>query len=145
MDKPISMSTKEYIMRVMSVRTNTPLKTIEAVVDFQMQGANEALQHHYSIELSGFAKFFFNYKKALKKMEKNLSKKENFERMLLNPDITETKRNSLNLKLENTIKFIENLKPKLDGIQQINRGLEEQSSTLKGDEGIDRTDISEEK
>jgi len=145
MDKPISMPVKDYLMRVMSVRTNTPLKTIEAVIEFQMQGANEALVHNYSVELSGFGKFIFGHKKAQKKMEKNLSKKEVFEKMLLNPDISETKRASLNLKLENTIKFIEGLKPKLNGMEPAFGGLEELNPPISTGEGINRTDISEEK
>jgi len=66
MDKPQSMSVKDYIMRVQSVRTNTPLKIIEAVVDFQFEDANKALSlpNVHSIEISGFAKFSFNMKKA---------------------------------------------------------------------------------
>ncbi len=132
-------------MRIMSVRTNTPLKTIEAVIDFQMQGANEALVNNYIVELSGFGKFLFNQKKAQKKMEKNISKVAYFESLLLNPDITETKKASVTLKLENTIKFIEGLKPKLDGIQQTTGGLGEQCAPELRTEGIDRTDISEEK
>lgn len=132
-------------MRIMSVRTNTPLKTIEAVVDFQMQGANEALLNNYTVEVSGFGKFLFNHKKAIKKYEKNLSKKEYFTNMLQNKDITETKRASLTLKLENTIKYLESLKPRLNGISTVTPGLEEFYSPQGGGEGVDRIDISEEK
>jgi len=132
-------------MRIMSVRTNTPLKTIEAVVEFQMQGANEALVNNYIVELSGFGKFLFNHKKAQKKMIKNLSKKELFEKTLKNTDLTEQRRNSITLKLENTIKFIEGLKPKLDGVQQALGGVEEQCDSELRIEGVDRVDLSEEK
>jgi len=144
MDKPVSMSVKDYLMRVMSVRTNTPLKTIEAVVDFQMKEANEALQHNYSIEISGFCKFLFNHKKAQKKYEKNLRKKENYEFFLKDPTLSEARRKTLELYLENTNKFLDSIKPKLDGIQQALGRVEEQHPTSQGGEGIDRTDISEE-
>jgi len=119
MDKPISMSVKDYLMRKMSVRTNKPLKIIEAVIDHQMQGANEALKENNTVELSGFGKFIFNIKKAQKKLEKNLSKERVFRKLLLEPNITETRRKSLELKLENTIKFIESIKPKLEKNEQI--------------------------
>ena len=132
-------------MRIMSVRTNTPLKTIEAVVDFQMQGANEALLSNYTVEVSGFGKFLFNHKKAIKKYEKNLSKKEYFTNMLQNKDITETKRASLTLKLENTIKYLESLKPRLDGFLWTSSGVEECPASQGGGEGTDRIDVPEEK
>src|SRR5690349_18627084 len=96
MDKPMSMSVKDYLMKTQSVRTNTPLKIIEAVVDFQFQEVNSALHlpNVDSVEISGFGKFSFNRKKALKKWEKNISKKEYWEKALLDPDITEAKRKS---------------------------------------------------
>src|SRR5688572_8805261 len=105
MDKPISMSVKDYLSRLLSIKTNIPLKTIEAIVEHQFQGANEALKANYSVELSGFGKFLFNHSKAHRKYIKNLSKKRLFESQVNNPLLSEQKRSSAQTKLENTIKW----------------------------------------
>ncbi len=116
MDKPISMSVKDYLIRILSIRTNTPVKTIEAVVAHQMNTLNKAIQSDtvFSAEMSGFGKFLFNYKKARKKYEKNLSKEIYFTNLLNKPDITDKQKASYTLKLENTRKWIQGIKPKLD-------------------------------
>jgi nucleoid DNA-binding protein len=113
MDKPISMSVKDYIMRVMSIRENIPLKTIEAIVNNQFEEAHKALKDNYSIEISGFGKWIFNYKKAQKTQEKNFSKARVFTEKLNLPDLTELKRKSWQNKLDNTLQQIEQLKSKL--------------------------------
>ncbi len=123
MDKPMSMSIKDYLMRTQSVRTNTPLKTIEAVIDFQYQEANLALQlpNIHSVEISGFGKMVFSMKKAITKYKKNQGKKDYWENALLSPDLTEAKRKSIQTKLENTIKWMEYIKPKLHLDEQVER------------------------
>lgn len=114
MDKPISMSVKDYLMRLMSIRTNTPLKTIEAVISHQFESANQALKSNFTLEISGFGKLSFSHKKAQMKWEKNLSKKDFFENALKDPSISEQKRKSIQLKLDNTIKWIEQIRPKIE-------------------------------
>jgi len=113
MDKPISMSVKDYVIRLMSVRTNIPVKTIETVVNNQFEEANKALKDNDSIEISGFGKWLFNYKKALKQQEKNHSKARLFSEKLKDETLTEQKKASWQLKLDNTLKQIEVLKPKI--------------------------------
>lgn len=115
MDKPVSMSTKEYLIRRMSARTNTSIKIIEAVVAHQMQGLNLAIQDDtiFTTELSGFGKFIFNHKKAQKKYEKHISKETVFTNILANPDITNKQTHSYTLKLESTKKWLEGIKTKL--------------------------------
>jgi|SRR6185436_11360817 len=113
MDKPLSMPVKEYLVKVMSIKTNTSSSLIDAIISHQFEQVNIALQTNFSVELSGFGKFLFNYKKAIKKMEKNIMKKNYWENMLLT-ELTDQKRKSVQLKLDNTLKFIEGLKPKLD-------------------------------
>lgn len=145
MDKPISMSVKEYICRLMSIKMNVPLKTIEMVVDHQFQSANEALRTNYSIEISGFGKFLFNHKKAQKKWETNISKKAFFESLLLDPDITEQKRISTQNKLDSTIAWLGQMKPKIDSDEHkaILGGLEKQVISTKESEvkEINRTNL----
>jgi len=115
-DKPISMSVKDYITRVMHLRTNTSIKVIEAVVNHQIDSLNRALQDPsiFTAEVSGFGKFIFNHKRAQKKMDKNLSKEKVFISLLEKSNLTDTQKASYNLKLNNTRKFIEGLKPKLE-------------------------------
>lgn len=121
MDKPISMSVKDYLIRVLSVRMNTPVKVIEAVVAHQMEGINKAIQadNKFSVEMSGFGKWLFNHKKAQKKMDKNISKEKLFSSFLENPDLTDRQKTSYTLKLENTKKWIQGIKPKLDKCQSL--------------------------
>ena len=69
----MSMSVKDYLIRIMAVKEMMSEKTIEAIVNHQFQSANLALQEHYSVEISGFGKFLFNHKKALKKLDKMYS------------------------------------------------------------------------
>lgn len=140
MDKPISMAVKDYLMRVYSVRNNIPLKTIEAVVDHQFEEARKALKDNHSVEISGFGKFILNERKIVKLMEKNLSKKALFENKLTLHDLTEEKRKSWTNKLNNTITYIENLKPILDGFKKTKSDpgrVEEQIDSTRGTENCD--------
>lgn len=139
MDKPINMPVKEYLMRVMSLRANIPLKVIETVVEHQFSSAHEAMKNHKSLEISGFCKFIYNQKKAEKILEKNYSKKKTFEE-ILQRDLTEAKRKSVELKLANTIKYIEDEEPRVYGHIKSMGGLEKQADTSRGDEGSNSTD-----
>lgn len=116
MDKPISTSVKDYLIKRMSVRLNIPSKTIEAIVAHQMEGINKAIQadNKFSVEMSGFGKWIFNHKKAKRKFEKNISKEQTFQTLLNKPDLTDKQKASYELKLTNTKKWMEGIKPKLD-------------------------------
>lgn len=138
MDKPKSMSVKDYLVRILSVKMNIPKATMEAVVDFQMEGAHNALKNHNSIEISGFGKFYFNHKKAQKKLDKNNMKRDFYSQALEDPNISDEKAQSYKVKLENTIKVIETIKPKLDGFRTDTGRLEEQINSLIQSKGIDR-------
>jgi hypothetical protein len=116
MDKPTTMSVKDYLVRVLSSRTNTPVKIIDAIVVHQMNGLNKAIQTPgiHSAEISGFGKLLFNHKKAQKKWEKNLSKERLFATTLEKVDLTEKQKTSSGLKLENTREWMRGIKPKLE-------------------------------
>jgi nucleoid DNA-binding protein len=113
MDKPISLSVKNYLIRKLAVKMMVSESVIDAVVTHQFHSALEALSTHDSLELSGFGKFYFNKKKALKKMEKMLSQKAVFENILKRPELTEQKRASTEVKLKNVLYNIEYLKPRI--------------------------------
>lgn len=125
MDKPKSLSVKEYLIRKMSIKLNTSEKVIDAVITHQFQSATLALTNKNSVEISGFGKLLFNEKKAHKKMEKLLSQKEVFERIANDETLSERKRASASLKLKNTLETIDSLKPKLYESESNLRGVEE--------------------
>lgn len=120
MDKPLSMSVKEYIMRKQSIRTNIPLKTIEIVIDNQFKSAYEAVKtnSNVSIEISGFGKFIYNPKKALKKVEKQRSKILVCEKQL-STDLSEIQRTSWENRKQNCLKVINQIMPKIKDDQII--------------------------
>jgi nucleoid DNA-binding protein len=102
MDKPISMSVKDYLIRTLAVKIMVSEKVIEAVVNHQFQSANEAMDIHNSLEISGFGKFYFNEKKAKKKILSLHGKKKMMESHLANPDATEQKKHAAKVTLEKT-------------------------------------------
>ena len=65
------------------------------------------------MELSGFGKFVFSKRKANKAMEKFLSQKSVFEKILSDETISEQKRKNIQSKLTTVEKNIVTLKPKL--------------------------------
>ena len=113
MDKPMSMSVKDFLIRTLAIKMLTSEKILEAVINHQFQSANEAMLTNKSVEISGFGKFFFNDKKAIKKMEKLMGRKAQYEAMLNDPEITDQKRAYAIIVLENIIKSIQDLKPKI--------------------------------
>jgi hypothetical protein len=98
----------------MAISMVIPEKTIDAVVTHQFDSANDAVNIHKSVEISGFGKFYFNQKKAITHYNKLLAIKQAYERMLLDENITETKRNAVQLKLQIITSSIKTLKPKID-------------------------------
>jgi len=66
MDKAINLPLKDFLIRKLAVKLMRNEDEIEKIISHQYQAANEALLTNDSIEISGFGKFFFNHKKALK-------------------------------------------------------------------------------
>jgi len=131
MQKPKSLSIKDYLIRKMSVKTLIPEQTIDNIITHQFKQASEAMlsPNVNSVEISGFGKFLFNRKKAYKKLEKMYSQKTVFGRIIESSVYSDAKKASASVKLANTIKAINGLKPKLDETDC--RRLEEQSYTTK--------------
>ena len=94
MDKPISMSVKDFLIRTLAVKMLTSEKTIEAVINHQFQSANEALDLNNSVEIAGFGKFFFNSKKAIKRIAQLNAKIGAMEKIIADPTSTEQKKTS---------------------------------------------------
>ena len=144
----MSMSVKDYLMRVYSVRNNIPLKIIEAVIGHQFDEAHKALRNNDSIEISGFGKFIFNKKKALKYLESKYLAIQQLTDSINNPDCTEDLKKIYQNKMEIAHKIISTLKPKIDGLKtnaKNIRGLEEQNTTIRLLEGNDSNSFTGEK
>jgi hypothetical protein len=128
MDKPISMSVKDYLVRTLAVKMMISEKTIETVINHQFQSANEAMDTNNSIEISGFGKFYFNEKKAKKRLEDLIRKKNLMLEFLASAETSEQKKRSSQVTLEKTEALINLLKSKItyeDQLLSDLRGLEE--------------------
>jgi nucleoid DNA-binding protein len=110
--KPASMSLKEYLIKKLSLRIMQPEKVILTVITDQFDQANDALNTNDQVEISGFGKYVFNRKKAIKKMDLWLVTKEDLETRLTG-ELTDTMRRNLEVKLEAVEKKIKSLKPKM--------------------------------
>jgi hypothetical protein len=113
MDKPISMSVKDYLIRTLAVKIMVSEKVIEAIVNHQFQSANEAMDFNNSIEISGFGKFYFNEKKAKRKIDSLNNKKNIMEAFLADPNSTEQKKHASKVTLEKTETLLKLLNSKL--------------------------------
>lgn len=133
MDKPKSLSVKDYIIRKMSIKMLIPEKTIDAVITHQFSSAHEALNTNNSVEISGFGKFVFNEKKAAKKLERYYMFKETFEKTLADENASEQKKRSSQTKLNNIVIAIKALKTKINESKSNLRGVEEPSNPIKED------------
>lgn len=114
MNKPPTMSVKEWLIKRMSIQLVISEKVIDQVVTHQFDSANDALNINKSVELSGFGTFHFNDKKALTQYNKLLAIQKAYENMLLDANITDVKRNAVELKLKIIEVSIKTLKPKVN-------------------------------
>lgn len=132
--KPKSMSMKDFLIRVQAVKMMKSEKTIEAVVNHQFQSTNLAMRTNNSVELSGFGKFFFNVKKAQKRLDNLRDRKVYIEEALKDELLTEQRRTRYDTMLQNVILDIEFLKSKTNEFQSDLRGMEEQVDSSLGHE-----------
>lgn len=108
------MSIKETLIKKTSFNTMVPEKTVDVIISHQFESATEALRKHSSVELSGFGKFLFNEKKALKKLESREKIKSGYIKKLEEP-LSEEKRKSTEVRLISIEKEILILNNKLYG------------------------------
>ena len=110
MDKPISMSVKDYLVRTLAVKILTSEKIVETVIDHQFQSANEAMDLNNSVEIAGFGKFFFNNKKAITRLKSLEVKLIALTNILNDVNSSEKKKHSASVTIEKTIAQIKSLK-----------------------------------
>jgi hypothetical protein len=113
MEKPSSMSIKEWLIKTVALELKMNEKIVSNVISDSFERANAATLIHKSIEISGFGKFFYNDAKALKVLEKAILKKADFEKQLENPDMSETDRRQKGIYLHAVIMDIKKIKARL--------------------------------
>ena len=113
MNKPNTMSVKEFIIKRMSISLVVSEKIIDNVIQHQFDSANDALNTNDTVEISGFGKFFFNTKKANTHYNKLLAMKQAYENILADPSITEKRRHSTEQRMITVLSDIKMLKPKI--------------------------------
>ena len=114
MEKPQTLSVKDWIIRNLSVKTNTQERIIEAVVNHQMTMGREALETCNSLEFAGWGKFYFYKKKAQKKLDSCIIIRDKCTEYLKDETLSEHKRKSYTWKLSQSISYIEGLTKKLN-------------------------------
>jgi hypothetical protein len=113
MNKPSTMSVKEFIIKRMSISLVVSEKIIDNVIQHQFDSANDALNTNDTLEISGFGKFLFNTKKANTHYNKLLAMKQAYENTLADPSTTEKKRHSTEQRMITVLNDIRILKPKI--------------------------------
>ena len=113
MNKPNTMSVKEFIIKRMSISLVVSEKIIDNVIQHQFDSANDALNTNDTVEISGFGKFFFNTKKANAHYNKLLAMKQAYENTLADTSITEKRRHSTEQRMITVLSDIKMLKPKI--------------------------------
>lgn len=113
MNKPTTMSVKEWIIKRMAINLVVSEKIIDNVIQHQFDSANDALNIHDSLEISGFGKFLFNTTKAKKHYTKLLQMRQAYENTLADQSITDKKRHATELRMITVLKDIKILKPKI--------------------------------
>jgi hypothetical protein len=98
----------------MAISMVVPEKTIDAVVVHQFDSANDALNVHDSVEISGFGKFYFNQKRAQTQYDKYVRIKQSYENLLADDSLSDKKRHSTEQKLISVSNDIKILKPKIN-------------------------------
>jgi len=99
MDKPTTLSVKDWIIRNMSVDMQIPERIIHAVISHQFNSARDAMETGYSVQFAGFGKFLFNVKRAYKKLGKFTSLDEKMQRIIDDPETTPQRRKQLQYKI----------------------------------------------
>jgi nucleoid DNA-binding protein len=111
--KPASMSHKEWMIKKLSIQLVISEKVIDAVINDQFDSARMALVNNNSIEFSGFGKFVFNMKRAIKVMEKYQKQKKYYTEQLEDETLTTLMRGRTEKKLQTALDNIKALEPKL--------------------------------
>jgi hypothetical protein len=87
---------------------------MDVVISHQFESAIKAMQTNSTVEISGFGKFLFNYKRAQKELTKYEKIREHYMSLLQQTTLSEEERIILEDKLAIANDGIKNLKPRVD-------------------------------
>ena len=109
---------KEYIIKKIAVNKVTDKliseKTMDLVISHQFESAIKAMMTNNTVEISGFGKFLFNFKRAQKELTKYEKIREHYMSLLQNTTLSEEQRKDLEDKLAIANDGIKNLKPRVN-------------------------------
>ena len=108
------MSIKDFLVRTLATKLMINEKVIDKVVSHQFRSAAEAMRCNSSVEISGFAKFIFNEKKAVRKLTALIKKQEIQQAIVDSPESTTEQVRKAKLLVTDTIRRINLLKPTID-------------------------------
>lgn len=112
MQKPSHMTIKEWLVKYISLNHQIPEKTLNAVISHQFESLKDAMDsNNYTVEVSGFGKFIFSEKRAIKRLEK-YQNQVRFYTDRVNEATSEDKKRNDSLRLKTAIKNLEHLKIK---------------------------------
>src|SRR5690348_475181 len=101
-DKPTSMAVKDYLYKTLALKLNIPSQTIDKVITHSFESTAKAMRStHKTVEITGFGKFIFSLKKAIKKLEGSYEAKKALQNKLLQP-VSEKEASLLTRKLNVT-------------------------------------------
>ena len=136
MDRPTTMSVKEFLVRKMSTELLIDERTIIAVISHQFDVAMDALKDNRSVEFPGFGKFLFKDALAERISRKKYSRKKYLEKCLENATTERAKwkfRKQIE-EMDDIIKYVEDKKQQRENEKsnKTNSGGVEESSVPKG-------------
>jgi len=114
MERPTTLTIKQFLIRKLAVDIMVPESIIESVITHQFSSALNALPTNNSIEISGFGKFVFKLKIAQKKLIRYTEQLAYYNAQLEDENLSATKRRGVLLRIETVQKNIKDLKPKLN-------------------------------
>lgn len=112
MEKPNSMTIKEYLIKRISINFVVSERIINTIITHQFESATNAIEDNNSVEFSGFGKFVFNVKKAEKELKKLIGLKEAYSNTLENENASLEKKKEAEYRLESVNSKIKSLTKK---------------------------------
>lgn len=104
---------KKWLIRRVAIDTVVDERIVDKVVSHQFEKARDAMSSSDSIELSGFGRFYFNRKKAKRKIERYKGIKKLFEDVINDENTSDKKRASSQFKLGRLLGDIKLLERKI--------------------------------
>jgi len=86
MDKPINLSDKDFLVRKLSVKLMMSEQIVNAIITHQIDSLYNEMKTNDIVELAGWGKFYFNTKKAQKRIIELQAILDALNKQLLKPN-----------------------------------------------------------